>query len=146
MIKKNFEEYKKEKTMKSSYEKAKSIQEGIALSTCISGNDQSSLRPYEGHISVMDILGKIDTMVRMFERSMKDDKEHESCRKIHDIIVNLYDLAQIKMTESKNQTSEYMRKATGVPYPDETEEQLPADTEMPSNSFRKDSEYRKDSE
>jgi len=126
----NFKEYKKNKQIVEAYEEAGKVQESLALSMvrglgrygdgrCV---DVLYNKEYEGHMAVSDILNKIDAMVRMFERSMKDKNSKESSSKIIEVISNLYDLAQIKMIEAKKQARLYMEKAAGVKIPQEEPE------------------------
>lgn len=107
----NFNEYKKNKSMKDAYRESVKIQENFALTSMSIGSTFS--KPYEGHIAVSDIISKIDATTRMFETYMKDDSFSESIPKIINIIENLYDLAQVKLTEAKNKAIEYMQKASG---------------------------------
>ena len=108
----NFNQYKKNKSMQDAYRESVKIQENFALTSISAGG--TFAKPYEGHIAVSDIISKIDATTRMFESYMKDDSFAESIPKIINIIDNLYELAQVKLTEAKNKAIEYMQRASGV--------------------------------
>lgn len=109
----NFQDFKRVKKLEESYKVASSIQEGFAL-TGVSACGVPEKKEYEGHLSVADVLGKIDAMTRMFENNIRDKESSEEAGKIIDVIENLYDLAQLKLNEAKRQACDYMKKTAGV--------------------------------
>jgi hypothetical protein len=111
---KNYKQYKVLKEQKDAYKVAAEIQENMAIISTTSPSPNYSESQYEGHICVMDVLNKIDSMVRMFERTIKDNPSDKSSQKIVEVISALYDLAQAKLSEAKKQSVSYMRKASGV--------------------------------
>ena len=115
----DFNDYKAQKQQADAYKLAQEIQskeinENIALISKVGGVGGGSSQ-YEGHHCVMDVLNKIDSMVNMFERSIRENPGDKSAQKIVDVISALYDLAQSKMVESKKQCVSYMKKASGAP-------------------------------
>lgn len=115
MKNKDYSIYKKTLDMQKAYTEASKIQEGFALTSlgCVSG----PAKPYEGYISVQDILSKIDSMVSIFESAIQNKDEQSSITKIVEIINNLYDLAQLKLAEAKRQSTDYMNKTAGIQSP-----------------------------
>jgi len=112
---KDFNEYKRNRTIKESYEQASKIQEALALAVI---RPREGREEYHGHLAVNDVLNKIDAMVGMFENAIQGSEFQESSGKIIEIICNLYDLAQIKLAEAKKQAKTYMEKASGTRIPD----------------------------
>lgn len=96
------------------YKYAAKIQQQEAFALAIHSVEKDPADEYNGHRSVMDLLHKIDSMVKMAERAIKDDTASKSAQKTVDVIASLYDLAQAKLNESKKQCIDYMKKATGV--------------------------------
>ncbi len=106
----NFEKYKSKKQQTEAYKLASQIQENFAFIGQATGQDT---RQYEGHLAAMDVLNKIDSMVKMFEKTIQDNPSDKSSQKIVDVVSALYDLAQSKLIEAKKQCTSYMKKASG---------------------------------
>lgn len=110
----DFQEYKKNKSLKKAYNKACEIQEGLALATLIkSQQDEVPEQEYEGHLAIYDILNKIDSMIRCFEKYLDNNSYRMTSEQMINIIENLYDLADIKLCEAKTKCLKYMSKISG---------------------------------
>lgn len=107
----DFNDYKKNKELRDAYYNACKIQEGFALAAITSEIQQEM--EYEGHLAVSDVLNKIDSMIRVFEKYLNDNSYKITSEQMINIIENLYDLADIKLCESKNKCLKYMKKVSG---------------------------------
>lgn len=119
---KKFDEYKRDLAREQAYKYATQIQENFALAIHGAPDDE---KQYEGHISVMDVMNKIDAMVKMFEKTIVKNPTDKSAQKIVDVVESLYDLASAKLHEAKKQCSSYMKKASGVTAPSKPKPVMP---------------------
>ena len=145
---KKYDEFKDDLNTTEAYKLAGQVQENFALSF---PGSQLEVKQYEGHLSVIDILNKIDSMIRMFEKTIAANPTDKSAQKIVSVVESLYELGQVKMTEAKKQCSSYMKKASGVTskrisLPNVVEPELdhdPSDTDFSSPSESGDSRFKK---
>lgn len=127
---KNYKDYKKEKSMTEAYRLASSVQENYAFISNLNAPKKDN--KYEGHLAVIDVLNKIDAMIRMFECSMKDKSATESNQKMTQVISALYELAQAKLIEAKTECIKYLDKTTGIPSNGTTELTPSPSSEVPA--------------
>jgi chemotaxis protein histidine kinase CheA len=143
MPKMSFEEYKKAKDLKESYQQAALIQENFALSIAPQvGVNPATKKQNEGFVAVQDVIAKIDAMTRMFDAAIQENSSDPSAQKVSEIIVNLYELAAIKLNEAKKRAQDYMNKITGVPETPEMpeDEPEPEETGSMNNPMNQDDE------
>ncbi|MFW5794890.1 MAG: hypothetical protein ACOCV1_05360, partial [Bacillota bacterium] len=129
---KSLNEYKKIKSRENSYKEAVRLQEMMALSF----KPQLQDNPAEGFMAVQDVLNKISAMNKMFDSCVnnKNGNNIKSSEKIIDIITDLYELAQIKLSEAKKQSESFLRKSAGLPDTDSSIEEPISDEPEESES------------
>lgn len=145
MQKCTFEEYKKAKDLKESYQQAALIQENFALSMAPQvGVNPANKKQNEGFVAVQDVIAKIDAMTRMFDTSVQENSADPSAQKVSEIIINLYELAAIKLNEAKKRAQDYMNKVSGVP--ETPEEPEPEESGAPESPMNRDDEEPEEDE